>query len=145
MIISQVAIGESNGVTAMLMDPVGGFVQSQHFDHTMWSAPESIEVSIESIETASTRLGVVPDFIKIDIEGYEYEAIRGSASFLSKHRPALFLELHLNYLEQRKLSPKGVVELLEQCGYSFFTYAGEKLRAKDVYGTPLAISHVVAK
>ncbi len=145
MVISQVGIGESNGVAAMLMDPVGGFVQTRHFDHSMWSAPESIEVSIETIEAASARLGVVPDFIKIDIEGYEYEAIKGSASFLSKHRPVLFLELHLNYLEQRKLSPKGVVELLEQCGYSFFTYAGAKLSAGDVYGTPLAICHVVAK
>jgi FkbM family methyltransferase len=145
MIVSQIGIGESNGAAEMLMDPVGGFVQSRHFDHTMWSAPESIEVAIESIEAASARLGVVPDFIKIDIEGYEYEAIKGSAPFLSRHRPALFLELHLNYLEQRKLSPKGVVELLEQCGYSFFTYAGVKLKAEDVYGTPLAIYHVVAK
>jgi FkbM family methyltransferase len=145
MKINQIGIGESNGTVGMLMDPVGGFVQSRHFDHTMWSTPESIEIGIESIETASARLEVVPNFIKIDIEGYEYEAIRGSAAFLSQHRPALFLELHLNYLEERKLSPKSVVELLEQCGYSFFTYGGTQLKAAEVYGTPLGIYHVVAR
>ena len=145
MNINQIGIGESNGTAGMLMDPASGFVQSRHFDHTMWSVPESIEVAIESIEAASVRLKVIPDFIKLDIEGYEYEAIKGSASFLSQHRPAIFLELHLNYLEQRKLSPKTVVERLQQCGYSFFTYGGTELKEADVYGAPLAIFHVVAR
>ena len=145
MEINQVAIGEAPGTMSMLIDSVGGFVQSQHFNHTMWSAPRSIDVTIESIESASARLEVVPDFIKMDIEGFEYEAIKGSVSFLTAHRPTLFLELHLNYLDQRKLSAKGVVELLRQCGYSFFTYQGAELAAEDVYGTPLSIHHVVAK
>ena len=145
MNVNQVGIGESNGMTAMLMDPIGGFVQSRHFNHTMWSAPESIEVTIESIAAASARLNVVPDFIKLDIEGYEYEAIKGSASFLSQHRPVIFLELHLNYLEQRKLSPQSVVELLVKYGYSFFTYAGAQLTPSEVFGTPLAIYHLVAR
>ena len=130
---------------SMLIDSVGGFVQSQHFNHTMWSAPRSIDVTIESIESASARLEVVPDFIKMDIEGFEYEAIKGSVSFLTAHRPTLFLELHLDYLDQRKLSAKGVVDLLRQCGYSFFTYQGAELTAEDVYNSPLSIQHVVAK
>ena len=145
MQVNQVAIGEAPGRTEMLIDSVSGFVQSQLFDHTMWSTPQSIEVAIESIETASARLKVVPDFIKIDIEGYEYEAIKGSISFLTEHRPALFLEVHLNYLEQRNLSAQGVVDLLRSCGYSFFTYGGAKLAAADVYASPLAIQHVVVR
>jgi FkbM family methyltransferase len=143
--INQAGIGEAGGIATMLIDPVGGFVQSQRFDHSMWSAPESIDVSIESIQGASDRLGVIPDFIKLDIEGFEYEAIKGSVEFFTKHRPILFLELHLNYLEERKLSPQTVVELLQQCGYRFFTYSGMKLKAEEVYGTPLAICHLVAK
>jgi FkbM family methyltransferase len=145
MQINQIAIGEAQGTMSMLFDSVGGFVQSRHFNHTMWSAPQTIDVAIESIESASARLKVVPNFIKMDIEGFEYEAIKGSVAFLTAHRPTLFLELHLNYLEQRKLSAKNVVELLQQCGYSFFTYRGGELAADDVYGTPLAIHHVVAK
>ena len=145
MQINQAGIGEAESTASMLIDPVGGFVQSQHFDHTMWSKPEAIEVSIESIQGASDRLGVIPDVIKLDIEGYEFEAINGSVGFLTEHRPTLFLELHLNYLEQRKLSPQRVVELLQQCGYAFFTYSGIEFKAEDVYGTPLAICHVVAK
>jgi FkbM family methyltransferase len=145
MLINQQGIGEAASTATMLIDPVGGFVQSQRFDHTMWSAPESIDVSIESIQGASERLDVIPDFIKLDIEGFEYEAIKGSLEFLTTHRPRLFLELHLNYLEERKLFPQRVVELLQQAGYAFFTYSGLQLKAEDVYGTPLAICHFVAK
>jgi FkbM family methyltransferase len=145
MNINQAAIGKTPGTTSMLIDPVGGFVQSRHFDHTMWSEPKSIEVAVETIESASARLGIVPDFIKLDIEGYEYEAIEGSASFLAAHRPIVFLELHLNYLEQRKLSAKTVVDLLQQCGYTFFTYGGAEVAPADVYGSPLGNYHCVAK
>jgi FkbM family methyltransferase len=145
MSINQAAIGALPGTTSMLIDPVGGFVQSRHFDHTMWSAPKSIDVAVETIESASARLGVVPNFIKLDIEGYEYEAIKGSISFLTAHRPTIFLELHLNYLEQRKLSAKSVVDLLRQCGYSFFTYRGAEVAAADVYGSPLGNFHCVAR
>ena len=145
MDVNQIGIGESNGIAVMLMDPVGGFIQSRRFDHTMRSQPEPIEVPIESIGAASARLGVIPDFVKIDIEGYEFEAIKGSAPFLSQRKPTIFLELHLNYLEQRKLSPKSVLELLQECGYSFFTYGGAKLKAADIYGTPLAIYHLVVR
>jgi FkbM family methyltransferase len=145
MQLNQIGIGEAEGATTMLMDPVGGFVQSRHFDNTMWGAPESIEVQIETIESASAARQVVPGFIKLDIEGYEYEAIKGSASFLARHRPVIFLELHLNYLEERKIAARSVVELLEEAGYSFFTYAGAAVKAAAIFDSPLGIYHVVAR
>ncbi len=145
MQLNQVGIGVAKGATTMLVDPVGGFVQSLHFDHTMWAAPESIEVQIETIEGAAAARDVVPDFIKLDIEGYEYEAIKGSAFFLTRNRPVIFLELHLNYLEERKIGARAVVGLLENAGYSFFTYGGAALKAADVFGSPLAVYHVVAR
>lgn len=145
MTLNQVGIGAMNGTAEMLMDPVGGFVQSRHFDHTMWSVPQSIEVPIETIQAAAERLNATPNCVKIDIEGYEFEAIKGSSEFLAQHRPVLFLELHLNYLEQRKLGAQDVVELLQKCGYAFFTYGGAELRASEVYESPLAIYHLVAR
>jgi FkbM family methyltransferase len=145
MTVNQVGIGEVNGTATMLMDPVGGFVQSSHFEHTMWSAPQSIEVPIETIQAAAERLNAIPNCVKIDIEGYEFEAIRGSSEFLVRHKPVLFLELHLNYLEQRKLRARDVIELLQECGYAFFTYGGAELRASEVYESPLAIYHLVAR
>jgi len=145
MQLNAAGIGESAGKAPMLMDPIGGFVQSAHFDDTMWSTPESIEIELETIEGAAAAREIIPGFIKLDIEGYEYEAIKGSAAFLARERPVLFLELHLNYLEERNISPRAVVELLERAGYSFFSYHGARLKGEELYGSPLGICHVIAR
>ncbi len=145
LIVEPIGIGQETKTLEMMLDPAGGFIQSQHFQHTMWAAPQPIQVRMERIPDAAQRLGVVPNFIKIDIEGYEYEAITGALKFLSDHKPKLFLELHLNYLEQRNLSPKLLVDMLLRCGYSFATSAGTRLKAREVYDSALPIVHVVAQ
>jgi FkbM family methyltransferase len=145
MQIEQVAIGEKPGEMEMLIDPWSGFVQTQRFDNSMWTEPERIQVRIESIADASARLQVVPDCIKLDIEGFEYEAVKGAREFLARHRPAIFVELHLGYLRQRHLSPGTVVEMLQGCGYKFSTYGGRPLTAGAIAHTPLANIHFLAR
>ncbi|MFN2542199.1 MAG: FkbM family methyltransferase [Chthoniobacterales bacterium] len=145
MHIEQIGIGQATKTEQMLLDPVGGFVQVQRFAHTMWGTPQSIPVKIERISDAATRLGVTPQFIKLDVEGYENEAVAGAQDFLAQHKPVIFLELHLNYLEQRNLSARVVVEMLGQCGYRFYTCGGSPLKAKQLYDSPLPSVHVVAR
>ena len=36
-----------------------------------------------------------PDFIKIDVEGFEMEVLKGMESLLKTHRPALLIETHI--------------------------------------------------
>jgi FkbM family methyltransferase len=145
MRVEPVAIGREKATMEMLIDPGGGYVQVQRFEHSMWDAPQKIQVPIESLPEASARLGVVPNFIKLDIESFEYEAIDGARAFLAEHKPELFIELHLNYLEERKLSPKELVQALTDCGYSFFTYGGTPLKAKELYDSPLQGIRFVAR
>jgi FkbM family methyltransferase len=145
MQIERVAIGRTHAKVDMLVDPTGGYVQVQRFAHSMWDAPEKIEVTIESLPEASARLGVIPDFIKLDIESYEYEAIDGARSFLAQHKPELFIELHLNYLEERQLAPRTFVNTLTECGYKFFTYGGAPLKPSALYDSPLQGIRFVAR
>ena len=137
MFIQTTAIGRDRSKLEMLLDPVGGYVQVQQFDHAGWAEPQRIEVEVESIAQASERLGVIPDFIKLDIEGFEYEALEGSLAFLKQHRPTLLFELHSNYLDQRGLSPRQVVAMLTDCGYNFSSYTGLPLAAKSIADSPL--------
>ncbi|PYL05769.1 MAG: hypothetical protein DME34_10560 [Verrucomicrobia bacterium] len=145
MQIEAIGIGDTTKRAEMLLDPVGGFVQVQRFAHTMWAAPEPIAVQIERLPDAAARLGVVPQFIKLDVEGYEYEAIAGALEFLARHKPTIFLELHLNYLDERNLSARVVVEMLGQCGYGFYTCGGSPLKGRQLYDLPLPSVHVVAR
>jgi FkbM family methyltransferase len=145
MKIEQIGIGETSGVTEMLLDPGSGYVQTQRFDQTMWSTPEVVQMRIESIPDAASRLNVIPQFIKLDIESYEYEAIKGSLEFLARHKPVLFLELHLNYLDQRNISASTVVQMVEECGYRFYAASGLQLKASELYDSPLPNVHVIAR
>ena len=145
MRIEQCGIGEQAGLVEMAIDPVGGFVQTQRFDHSMWGKPRPIKVKIESIASAAARLNVVPQFLKIDIEGYEFEAIKGSLDFITRHRPTIFLEVHLNYLEARGLSPESLITMLLDAGYGFCTSGGAGLKPSDVYDSPLPIVRVIAQ
>ena len=145
MSIEQVGIGETSDTLEMMLDPAGGFIQPLHFDHTMWAAPQKISVQMESIPDAALRLGVTPQFIKIDIEGYEFEAIKGATDFLARYKPEVFLEVHLNYLEERNRSAKALTGMLRQCGYNLYSLSGVPLKERDVYDSLLPIVHVVAR
>jgi FkbM family methyltransferase len=137
MFIQPTAIGRDRAKLEMQLDPAGGYVQIQNYEHAGWAKSQKIVVDVESIPQAAERLGVIPDFIKLDIEGYEYEAMQGSLDFLKTHRPVLLFELHSNYLEQRGLAPQQVVTMLTDCGYVFSTYTGQPLTAQSIADSPL--------
>jgi FkbM family methyltransferase len=145
MQIEQCGIGEKDAVVEMALDPIGGFVQAQHFDHSMWGAPQPFRVKLESIAQASARLGVIPNFLKIDIEGYEFEAIKGSQEFIALHKPTIFLELHLNYLDERRLSARSIVTMLLDAGYAFYTSDGVKLKPAEIHDSPLPIVRIIVR
>ena len=59
-----------------------------------------------------------PDFIKLDVEGFEHEAICGALKTLASHQPMIMFE---NWISRDKpeqtLSP---IEVLEKLGYQLF-------------------------
>ena len=65
------------------------------FRHERWFAeypPVKTEVPATTLDAALTELGVVPAFIKIDVEGAELKVIRGAAQTLAAHRPVVVME-----------------------------------------------------
>ncbi len=57
-----------------------------------------------------------PYFIKIDIQGYELDALQGGSHTLYTHKPILLIE---------SISPE-VIEFLEQFDYQFFFFSNNK-------------------
>ena len=52
-----------------------------------------LEVESVSLDELASDLNVMPTFIKIDVEGYEYQILEGSRNILST-TPAVFVEVH---------------------------------------------------
>lgn len=54
-----------------------------------------------------------PDFIKIDVEGYEIEVVKGMSKLLTTKKPTLIIEVHHKWIQKEKL-----YELLKKRHYS---------------------------
>jgi FkbM family methyltransferase len=71
-----------------------------------------------SIDEFSTRSGVIPDVIKIDVEGAEGRVLRGAAQFLRRRKGSLLLEIHPAALASLQDSESSVMSLLSTSGWA---------------------------
>ncbi|HET7114938.1 MAG TPA: FkbM family methyltransferase, partial [Hanamia sp.] len=79
---------------------------------------EKEAVKIDTLDSSMKIFSIPkPDFIKIDVEGFEYKVLQGAYETLSNYRPALFIELDENNLREQKSSAKELVFYLKQLGY----------------------------
>ena len=76
----------------------------------METSPEAGSVSIDGL--AYGRGGVVPDLVKMDVEGNEVAALRGAGRLLSERKPHVVVETHSEDLDA------GCRWLLEDHGYT---------------------------
>lgn len=69
------------------------------------------------------------DFIKIDVDGYEYEVLKGAKEILEKYKPILCLEIG-NY-ENKKggYKLKDIIDYLESFKYSFYYENGKPVNS----------------
>lgn len=61
-----------------------------------------------------------PDFVKIDIEGFEPKALRGMEQTLRTYKPKLFVEFNKGALERNQSSPEALKEQIKSYGYTSF-------------------------
>jgi len=73
--------------------------------------PGGLPVELVSLDDfLAARPGLVPDLVKIDVEGHEPDVLAGMTRTLEDHRPAVLVELH---------GTRGsVVQALQEAGYA---------------------------
>lgn len=58
------------------------------------------------------------DFVKIDVEGFEYSVLKGAIKTLRKSKPKLYIELDNANLKKQGSSSAEMISLLKRFGYS---------------------------
>ena len=58
------------------------------------------------------------DFVRMDVEGYEMNVLRGMAGVLEKYKPRLFIEVHRDKLKEFGSSQRELMEYLASFGYA---------------------------
>ena len=77
----------------------------------------AIEVAVTTVDCAARRFGP-PDFIKVDVEGFEAQVLEGARGILRTVRPGWLLEIH------GPQQAGAVRELLTGFGYRFYEVDG---------------------
>jgi len=134
------AIGDVTRAVAASVNSTG-FISFENGDELS----DKVEIQMTTLDDECERLGIYPDVLKIDIEGYEYEALRGATELLKSARPVICLELHLDLLEQRGINPKLICDQLTSNGYGFFSCLGQRMSPQQVYESAHAVLRLIAK
>lgn len=112
----QLALGNKNDLVTIAYDPEEKNLGMASTNHSDQGVIEEIQmVTLDSyLQDHAADLNRV-DFIKIDIEGHEYAALTGMHDTLTKHRPALLIEI----LEDHTIpgNEQNIQQYLENMGY----------------------------
>jgi FkbM family methyltransferase len=57
------------------------------------------------------------DLIKIDVEGFEFEVLKGARKTIMRDKPVLYVEIDENNLRQQGTSAKDVIQFISGLGY----------------------------
>lgn len=83
---------------------------------------ESYEIQLVRLDDVFEKTGLTKiDFIKIDIEGAELSALKGSAELINRHKPVVMVEINEKTYQAAGYKIQDVFDFFYQFGYSPFT------------------------
>jgi len=118
--VRKIGLSSRPGSGVLTYSPLmsgGGTLQPVAPNHPL-IRQQSEEIAVTSIDADIVESALPsPDLIKIDVEGYELEALRGARNTLTTRHPALFLEMHGETLNEKKRNVEQIVSFLLELGY----------------------------
>lgn len=80
---------------------------------------QQIEVEVRKLD--HLLLSEQVDLIKIDVEGAEFEVLKGARQILLQHHPFLIFEFGLGAADYYQVDADHMFSYLDECGYDIFT------------------------
>lgn len=118
VIILSIAGGNDysiNKLTQATPNNIGASTLSSHV------APFAFEtVPVVPLDSLILLLGLIPDLIKIDAEGFEYQVLLGLKQVLELHRPKVICELTEEWLEVNGGNASEILDYMHRLGYKAF-------------------------
>jgi FkbM family methyltransferase len=135
--VVEAAIAARDGTIALVDAGIGSagyFVQPEQ----QHGAAERTAVPAVTVDSLAAGLGSPPTHLKIDVEGFEAEALKGARRTLSgPNPPLLFLELHNEIVARNGGDPAESLAVLEEYDYAAFDPGGAPLDRTAILSRPL--------
>jgi FkbM family methyltransferase len=114
----NVAVGDETSTVEMQLTPSTNNGGSGFGRSTRYRLPTQ-QVSMQTLaQVLESQSAASIDLLKVDIEGFEFEALLGSPQVFEQHRVrALALELHPTILSARGKDVGEIERMLDRCGY----------------------------
>ena len=138
--VRKFGVGAALGVGTLHYNPemAGGGTLNTNGIATM---SQSVPITTLDHDIAAASLPA-PDLIKIDIEGWELEALEGMRATLDARHPALFLEMHGDTLREKKSKASAIVAFLRSAGYTDIVHVETGFRIAPGNETAAAEGHL---
>lgn len=122
IIPQQIALGNENNTLAIHLDleqsNPGAF-------NLLTEGTKNHTIKCEKGDDFSNNLGIDKvNFIKIDVEGYEYEVLKGLKSTIHRSRPIINFEYDKNYQSISNNDPLSIFLFLKEMNYTFYKIDG---------------------
>lgn len=96
----RLAIGEKDGEAEVFIHTkqnMSGLVKQENGRYKYVE-----KVKVKTLTNFVKEQQIKPDFIRMDVEGYEYHIIKGGIEALERYKPKLMMEIHPSILGERK-------------------------------------------
>lgn len=79
------------------------------------------EVKTDTLDNFTKEKNIIPDVIKIDVEGHELSVLKGAENFINKNHPTLIIEIEQRH--HKDINIESVFESFKQKGYNCYYYS----------------------
>jgi FkbM family methyltransferase len=133
--IEKVAIGGAAGTATLYRAEADGMSRLGEPNKLLRGRVEHIEVPVTTIDEFCTRTGLTPDWLLIDIEGFEFAALVGATRMLKRQRNKLGLvvEMHPDVWNSAATSRADAERFLSEMGLRAIPLTGQR-EALGEYG-----------
>jgi hypothetical protein len=87
------------------------------------------EVPVDTIDAIAGRVGT-PDLLKLDLQGAEFDALRGALKSLA-HVEMVIVEFGITSAYIGRTTPRELIDLLYDAGFRLYDVAGLSYRPHD--------------
>lgn len=125
--VFPVALGDNVGTVQMSRDHnYGGSTGNAKVVTAAKTSTSNNEVSVQLLDNVWSESGApIVSFIKIDVEGYEYQVLSGGLELVRTCRPVIYGEFHSKLMPQFGYDFCDVLRLFEQYDYVVCQYVSD--------------------
>ena len=126
--LASCAVGATVGETGMRV-----YRDASGLAHTVADTGAADHIALLTTIDVYAERHRPPDLIKIDVEGFETDVLRGATNLLTARSPALLLEIVPGHLSRQGRSQTELVARLAELGYMIFNLTPRGLAARGPF------------